>query len=54
MGVGGDIGAAGNMAADVIAVSDIDDGCRGVFVFEKRCERFPGDAWEGADVEFGG
>ena len=54
MSVGGYVCATGNVAADVVAVSDVDDGCGGVFVFEKGCERFPGDTRESADVEFGG
>jgi hypothetical protein len=38
------------VAADVIVVSDVDDGEGRVFVFDERSEFFAGDAGEGCDV----
>ena len=54
MGIRRDVCAAGNVTADVVTVADVNDGCGGVFVFEKRCEGFAGDTGQSADVELGG
>ena len=44
MSIAGDVRAAGDVAADVIGVADVDDGHGGVFVFYQAGEGFAADA----------
>ena len=50
MGIGGNICAACNVAADVIVIADVDNGEGRVVFFEQGSEGFAGDLGEGGDV----
>ena len=51
MSIAGDVCAAGDVAAYVIGVADVDDGHGGVFVFYQAGEGFAADAGDVDDCD---